>query len=232
MGLFNKGKQLATYFQPKSVPPTNYPYFEIKHLIQGTDDWREWRKLVIGASDAPIIMNENKWASLQNLLDEKIGIKPEFKGNAATREGHELEEVARNLLIKQFGISLKPTIVQDGKTPYLAASLDAIDEKHQLVMEIKCGAKSYEIAQTSNPIPKYYYGQLQHILMITQLEEIIYAAYRPYSKLITLKVKRDDNYISRLRKMEDWFASQLVSKGHRLQQEFIGEKIVRSSGTT
>lgn len=230
MGLLNKGKQLASSFRPTRIPPTSYPYFEIKHLTQGTDDWRQWRKLVIGASDAPIIMNENRWASPQNLLDEKIGLKPEFKGNAATREGHELEEVARTLLIKQFGVFLKPTIVQDGKVPYLAASLDAIDEKHQLVMEIKCGAKSYEKAQTIDPIPKYYYGQLQHILMITQLEEIIYAAYRPYSKLITLKVKRDDNYISRLRKMEDWFASQLVSKGHRLQEEFIGEKIVRGSG--
>jgi putative phage-type endonuclease len=230
MALFGKKKTLANYFTSQNIPPTEYPYYEITNLTQGTDEWRQWRKLVIGASDAPTIMSENKFGSIQNLLDEKLGLKPEFKGNAATREGNQLEEVARSLLIKQFGIELKPTIVQDGKTPYLAASLDAIDEEHKVVMEIKCGARSYEIAQTSNPIPKYYYGQLQHILMITQLEEITYAAYRPYSKLITLKIKRDESYISRLRKMEEWFASELVSRGHQLQAEFVGAEISRPTG--
>ena len=230
MALFGKNKTLAKYLKSQNIPPTQYPYYEIKHLTQGTDNWRQWRKQVIGASDAPTIMSENRFGSIQNLLDEKLGLKPEFKGNAITREGHQLEEVARNLLIKQFGIQLKPTIVQDGKTPYLAASLDAINDEHNFVLEIKCGAKSYEIAQTSNPIPKYYYGQLQHILMITQLEEITYAAYRPYSKLITLKIKRDESYISRLRKMEEWFASELISRGHRMQSEFIGTKISRPTG--
>jgi predicted phage-related endonuclease len=198
MALFGKKKTLASYFTSQNIPPTDYPYYEIRHLTQGTDDWKQWRKLVIGASDAPTIMSENKFGSVQNLLDEKLG--------------------------------LKPTIVQDGKTPYLAASLDAIDEEHKVVMEIKCGARSYEIAQTSNPIPKYYYGQLQHILMITQLEEITYAAYRPNSKLITLKIKRDESYISRLRKMEEWFASELVSRGHQLQAEFVGTEISRLTG--
>ena len=120
---------------------------------------------MIGASEAPTIMSENRWQSAQFLLEEKLGLKPEFTGNAATREGQRLEEDARRELVKKFQIELGPTVIQDGEVPYFAASLDAIDKKHTQVFEIKCGAKAYEIVASKREVPSYYFGQLQHILI-------------------------------------------------------------------
>ena len=227
MGLFSKGKPAAPLRTSVEAPPTKFPYYELSNLEQGSEEWRRWRKGVIGASDAPTIMSENRWQSAQSLLEEKLGLKPEFTGNAATREGHRLEEDARRELVKKFRIELGPTVIQDGDVPYFAASLDAIDKQHTQVFEIKCGAKAYEIVASKREVPSYYFGQLQHILMITQLDKIVYAAFRPYSQLITVEIGRNDSYISKLRETEEKFADTLRKKGHKLQTEFIGRQIVR-----
>jgi putative phage-type endonuclease len=237
MGLFRKSKA-TTASAPAAktlakapvviAPPTSFPYYELPHLEQGSDEWRRWRKGVIGASEAPTIMSENRWQSAQYLLEEKLGLKQEFTGNAATREGHRLEEEARRLLIRNFQVDLGPTVIQDGEVPYFAASLDAIDATHSQVFEIKCGAKAYETVASKREVPSYYYGQLQHILMITQLDKIVYAAYRPHSTLITLEIGRSESYISRLRETEEKFAEALRNRGHRMQGEFKGKPVVRS----
>ena len=209
------------------APATKYPYYELPNLEQGSDEWRKWRKGVIGASEAPTIMNENRFQSAQYLRDQKLGLKAEFTGNAATREGHALEFEARKVLIQQFKIDLFPTVIQDGEIPYIAASLDAIDARHSAVFEIKCGAKAYEMVSAKKDVPQYYYGQLQHILMVTQLDKIVYAAYRPHKKLLTLEIGRDDTYITRLRQAEEEFADSLRSKGHKLQIKFLGNPVNR-----
>jgi putative phage-type endonuclease len=200
----------------------DYLYYANYKMQQGSSEWREWRKGVIGASDAPTIMGENPFSSIEYLASEKMGLRPEFKGNAATREGNRLEGDARRWLEKEYKLKLKPTILQDGSTPYLAASLDAIDEDHSQVFEIKCGLKSYELAEKKSEIPDYYYGQLQHILMVTRLPMITYVAYRPDSDLILMEVERDTSYISKLRYAEESFAATLKGRGHRMQNSFVG----------
>jgi putative phage-type endonuclease len=213
--------------EPEIFLPTVYPYYEISDLSQGTEAWLAWRRKVIGASDAPVIMRENRWASCENLMNEKLGNRRGFSGNAATREGHRLEGEARQLLSKKYNMQLEPTIIQDGQIPYLAASLDAINRAHTRVFEIKCGEKSYSLAASQNEIPIYYMAQLQHILMITQLEMIIYAAFRPNLPLIVIEVSRDDSYIKRMREAEVNFESLLANKGHLMQSDYRGRQISR-----
>lgn len=97
-------------------------------MEQGSELWLRWRRGVIGSSDAATIMGENPWSSPAYLMKEKLGLNPPFKGNAATREGQRLERSAREALIKEANFNLIPLVVQDGKSPYVAASLDAISE--------------------------------------------------------------------------------------------------------
>ena len=73
-------------------------FYLIDDLEQGSTEWLNWRRGVIGASDAATIMGENPWASSRRLLEEKLGLHRSFSGNAATREGHRLEEFARESL--------------------------------------------------------------------------------------------------------------------------------------
>ena len=200
-------------------------FYLIDDLEQGSREWHAWRKGVIGASDAPKIMGENPWGSRSSLLDEKLGLVREFQGNAKTREGNSLEGDARKSLETKFKIKLKPTIVQDSKEPFLAASLDAISRDHENLFEIKAGVKAYEHTKMTNSVPDYYIGQLQHMLMVTEMESLTYAVYRPDKPLLTLEIYRNDGYIKRLRKKEKEFVQELVNRGHDVQHKFVGRLV-------
>jgi len=200
-------------------------FYLIDDLEQGSREWHDWRKGVIGASDAPKIMGENPWGSRSSLLDEKLGLVREFQGNAKTREGNSFEGDARKSLESKYKMKLKPTIVQDSKEPFLAASLDAICSYHENLFEIKAGVKAYEHTKMTKRVPDYYIGQLQHMLMVTELESLTYAVYRPDKPLLTLKINRDDSYIKRLRKKEKEFIQELVNRGHDMQNQFVGRLV-------
>ena len=200
-------------------------FYIIEDFEQGSSEWHAWRRGVIGASDASTIMGENRFKSRPYLIKEKLGMVKEFGGNAKTREGQNLEGVARTALEKKFNLSLKPIIVQDSQEPYLAASLDAICSKNKVVFEIKAGAKTYEHALSSNDVPGYYVAQLQHILMVTQRDSMVFAAYRPNQPLITLEIRRNETYIIKLRKLEKSFMNELSERGHDVQYQFVGRKV-------
>ena len=200
-------------------------FYLIDDLEQGSSEWRAWRKGVIGASDAPKIMGENPWGSRSSLLDEKLGLVREFQGNAKTREGNSLEGVARKTLATKFKMKLSPTIVQDAKEPFFAASLDAISSNHKNLFEIKAGVKAYEHTKLTQSVPDYYIGQLQHMLMVTEMDSLIYAVYRPDKPLLTLEVYRNESYIKRLRKKEKEFVKELENHGHELQNQFVGKLV-------
>ena len=197
-------------------------FYLIDDLEQGSSEWHAWRKGVIGASDAPKIMGENPWGSRSSLLDEKLGLVREFQGNAKTREGNSFEGDARKSLESKYKMRLKPTIVQDSKEPFLAASLDAICSNHENLFEIKAGLKAYDHTKMTKSVPEYYLGQLQHMLMVTEMDSLTYAVYRPDKPLLTLKVYRNDSYIKRLRKKEKEFVQELVNLGHEMQYQFVG----------
>ena len=200
-------------------------FYLIDDLEQGSSEWHAWRKGVIGASDAPKIMGENPWGSRSSLMDEKLGLVREFQGNARTREGNNFEGDARKSLSSKFKLKLKPTIVQDSQEPFLAASLDAICSDYENLFEIKAGVKAYEHTKLNRSVPDYYVGQLQHMLMVTELDSLTYAVYRPEKPLLTLTIYRNESYIKRLRKKEKEFVQELVDRGHNVQYQFVGRLV-------
>ena len=200
-------------------------FYLVEELEQGSSEWHAWRRGVIGASDASTIMGENRFKSRAYLVKEKLGTVAEFKGNDKTREGQKLESVARSALEKRFSISIRPIIVQDENEPYFAASLDGICSSNEKIFEIKAGAKTYEHTLSSNNVPGYYVAQLQHILMVTQRESMIFAAYRPNQEMITINVWRDGAYINKLRTLEKRFINELANLRHGVQSSFVGRKV-------
>jgi predicted phage-related endonuclease len=77
----------------------------------------------------------------------------------------------------------------------------------------------------TNSVPDYYIGQLQHMLMVTEMESLTYAVYRPDKPLLTLEIYRNDSYIKRLRKKEMEFVQELVNRGHDVQHQFVGRLV-------
>jgi putative phage-type endonuclease len=203
-------------------------FYLIDDIKHGTSKWHEWRRGVIGSSEASIIMGENRWTSRQRLMDEKLGLVKPFAGNEATQQGDLLQPKAIKTLEAKYNQKLKATIVQDAEEPCLAASLDAINEDLNQIFEVKCGFKTYEAVSRTNQVPSYYFAQLQHMLMVTQMESLIFAAYQPGKKLLISEVPRNDSYIEILRHEELKFVGELYARGLRIQSDFRGVEVSNS----
>jgi putative phage-type endonuclease len=186
------GSLIKNPFSKKEDP--DYPYKEIK-LEQGTSEWKQWRLGGFGASDIPVLMGE-AFRSIKKLLEEKNGFGGDYQ-NPAMIEGKMLEPVARHEYSKKVGFDVDPICLQHKDYFWARASLDGITTNRNKVVEIKCGESAYKKARQGE-IPKYYYGQLQHILFVTGLDVIDYWCYRPERDGILLKMERDDLYIANL----------------------------------
>jgi len=176
----------------------NMSSFVIVEFEQGTHEWREWRHKGIGASDAPAIMGENRFKSAAQLLQEKRGPVRSSAQNQAMALGTQLEPEARRRYIVKTGREVRPLCLQSTRYDWLRASLDGFAINHDSVVEIKCGQSVYRRAWESRSVPDYYYGQMQHILAVTNLDLLDFWCYWPGCPELLLPVERDDAYIERL----------------------------------
>ncbi|MBU2514173.1 YqaJ viral recombinase family protein [bacterium] len=178
-------------------------------LVQNSPEWETWRNQGIGASDAPTIMRENKFKSPGQLLHEKKNsIRP--RKNIKMITGSKLEGRARLSYIRQFSVQVSPLCVESIDYPWLRASLDGISEDRSHLVEIKCGESAYNQARR-RIVPKYYYGQLQHQLMLTGLNTIQYWCFWTTGPGIRIPVQRNDQYIKRLFAEEEKFFNLLTT---------------------
>ena len=116
--------------------------------------------------------------------------------------------------------------IQDRRFPWLRASIDGFSEDFSKVVKINCTDVGYKNAE-KDIFPK---TQLQHLLMITGLEEIDYWCYLQNKKGILMTVSRDQSFISKLYKAEKEFAEKLnmKEKSDDLNKQF--HDILKSAG--
>ena len=102
------------------------------------------------------------------------------------------------------------------KTEWLRASVDGIAAEASRIVEIKCGESVYRNTSQARQVPRYYFGQLQHILAITKLESIDFWCYLPNRPEVHVVVSRDENYIGKLLEAEYSFWVQVVERREQL----------------
>lgn len=134
---------------------------------QGSDAWHQWRGKGIGSSDAPVIMGESPWLTPYQLWERKLGLAPEQEDDLAMQRGRELEPIARSHYELLHNIEMPPTCVESAEFPFMRASLDGYNQELGIVLEIKCPGAEDHAAAASGGIPKKYFWQLQHQLMVT-----------------------------------------------------------------
>jgi putative phage-type endonuclease len=134
-------------------------------LVQGSQEWLDFRRTKRMASETPAIMGLSPWQKPKDILKAKKG--EDAKANYAMRRGQELEPVARDVYQGVVGL-LRPAVFVAGD---YGASLDGIDLFNELIVEIKCpmkGKASELWKQAENgEIPSHYAMQMQHQMMVT-----------------------------------------------------------------
>jgi putative phage-type endonuclease len=180
------------------------PPYRVVDLAQGTEEWRAWRDQGLGASDAPVVMEESPWKNPAQLLEEKrFGRR--LRVNPAMARGTALEPEARRRYEKVTGTTVLPLCLQSTNYEWLRASVDGLSDDGKSVVEIKCGERVYRESASTRRVPAYYIGQLQHTLAVTGLEEIYFWCYLPGRPEVHLVIQRDQSYIDRLLVAEERF---------------------------
>jgi putative phage-type endonuclease len=193
---------------------------------QGSIPWLRWRHDGIGGSDAPALMGENPWRSAKALFAEKSAPSrygsarpappkpvitdlfatappaapppPDRRYRSAASRGSALEPYARDLYNRHIDGDLQPMCLQSVDRPWQRASLDGFCLETRRALEIKCGDKVYAHVETTGEVPRYYIGQLQHILAVSGFAAIDFWVWLPGRTPLLLTVPRDEAYIERL----------------------------------
>jgi len=76
------------------------------------------------------------------------------------------------------------------------ASLDGMSDLGEMIVEIKCGKKSFSSA-CDGIIPNYYVCQMQHQMYCADVDHCLYAAFDGVGAII-IQVERDDKYINEM----------------------------------
>lgn len=143
---------------------------KIVEFTQGTDEWLQWRKNGIGASDIGVIMGSNKFKTQLELWDEICGFKEPDKINYAMAHGIKNEKTARNWLNEHQQLSLEPICIEEIQNPHFKASLDGFDEEKKVLAEIKCPVSDsiLDNARENKALPLYWQHQIQWQIMLSK----------------------------------------------------------------
>jgi putative phage-type endonuclease len=150
---------------------------KVIQLEQGSQEWLSWRKTVITATDASVIMGNNPWDTPYTCWQRKLGLIEEKKSNEAMERGKRLEPEARAQFVDYYGIDMVPVVVESTEFEFLGASLDGISKLGNTLLEIKCGGTKLHDMASRGEIPAYYRDQMQHQLIVTGAEKCFYYSY-------------------------------------------------------
>ena len=136
-------------------------------MQQGTNEWLEWRRKGIGASEASAIMGKCPYSTPYSVFMDKTGRVKAFEGNFATMRGSELEAKIRSRYELLTMETMEPACAVHPKYEILRASLDGLRSDGKLILEIKCaGVETIEMAK-NGLVPDHYMIQVQMQLLVT-----------------------------------------------------------------
>lgn len=179
-------------------------------LVQGSKEWKEFRRKGIGASDASVIMGLNPWKTPRQLWEQKIN-GTEDETNYAMQRGTDLEPIARDLYNKKTGLIFTPGVAVNDEYEWQFASMDGLDACNMTAIEIKCGGADLHEKASFGIVPEYYNAQLQHQMEVCNLMHITYVSYDGKT-MHEILVDRDQKFIDKMLKAEEDFYECMITK--------------------
>lgn len=133
-------------------------------LEQGSKEWLEWRRGLITASNASVLLGKNQYKKTPKMLwEEMMGIAEPTKVNYAMQRGTMMEPLLRDIFINVTGIWIDPVCVQHAEYPFLGASLDGFNQHEGIIVELKTGSMDlYEAVKNGKNLREDYFIQIQH----------------------------------------------------------------------
>jgi len=154
---------------------TKMKLFRTVDLEQGTQEWLNWRKQGVTATEVASAVTKHNF---DDIVNDKLGLSepwnPPYQVKMAMEVGTILEPYARDYASNVLGMAFEPVCAESVELPFMRVSLDGLVEVdgrwHGL--EVKCG-KSYstKFAQTGKPCD-YVMTQIQYQMLVCGLSEM------------------------------------------------------------
>lgn len=195
------------------------------NLEQNTEEWLQFRRTHIMATDTSKILGLNPWNSALDCYNDKINGK-EVIENEAMRRGRELEPLAREFLIKKYGIDLKPMVFESGEYRFIGASLDAVSEDLNKVYEIKTGGATALEKAKLDILDDYVMTQIQTQMYVMELSSITRFFYDSDEVNYELEILRDNKLIEEIKRSSfDFFYNNILTFSPPEDKKYKSNKI-------
>jgi predicted phage-related endonuclease len=148
---------------------------QIHELIQGTQEWHEFRANHWGASEAAAMLGLSTKVKRNELLHMKAaGKAKEFSDWVQENildHGHEVEALARPIVEKIIGDDLYPVTCSEGS---MSASCDGLTMSGAEAFEHKQWNRELAESVKNGILPEEYMPQCQQVLMVTRAKRLIF----------------------------------------------------------
>lgn len=173
----------------------------MSYNVQGSQEWLNWRKSHLTASNIPAVMGEDPWRTPLDVFLEITGMVIKTP-NEAMQRGTELEPFARRAYEEYTGIAVEPDVIEHPKHKFLGASLDGISFNHKYIAEFKCPGENSFFKMKANGIPRHYWIQVQsQLFCVPEAKEahffaVLFSDEGHVQDIFMQKINRDVDFIS------------------------------------
>lgn len=161
-------------------------------LTQGTQEWLDWRRNGITATEASAIMGVSKWSTALDVYDQKLNPRP-HEPSKYEEWGTRLEPVIRQTFAekhKEYKV-VQGECYEDGwKRCSLDGELKDITGKTVAILEIKTGSSDSDWA----PVPEYYKAQVQWQMHVTGIKKVYFAVLIHGHDYFEREIEYDEGY--------------------------------------
>lgn len=176
------------------------------------EDWTKLRKSGIGGSDCAAIIDACPYDSAVRVYMDKVGQDVPKMDNEAMRQGRDFEYYVAQRFMEETGLEVEEHnyFLRNKKFPYMVGNIDRKIKGQNVGLECKTtqprNAKEWE----DEKVPVWYELQCHHYMAVTGAEGW-WIACLIFGKAFVYKyIKRDENIIQDLIKVEGRFWNDYV----------------------
>ena len=185
----------------------------IQHdLVQGSDEWHQFRLEHDGASEAAAMLGLQlkKTTRAELMFAKHTGIAKEFSRYVQEKildGGHEAEALARPIIEEMIGESLYAVTYSYGR---MSASCDGLTASDQVAMEHKRWNKELAASVAAGILPDEYMPQCQQVMFVTGAEKLLFVCSDgTRENMVSMWVYPDQAWVDRIIAGWDQFHREL-----------------------
>ncbi len=182
---------------------------KIVNLQQRSDEWHEWRKGGISASEVPTIIGKSPYQTPWRLWAEKTGRvpRPDLSKNPHVQRGVRLEDTVRRRYEDAHpGEILLPVCASHDTEDWMRCSLDGLTGNSEPVeMKVPTLGRFIEVVEQGEKAPVFdlYWPQVQAQIFVSDAKQATICFYTPDSEdlpegqdnYLEIVIPRDDDFI-------------------------------------